>query len=188
MGRKTQVTKEQILEAGLKIIIREGYEAVSIKTVAAELNMSTTPIAWTFGNIETYRQELAAYAENYLKEHMLENGKNHYRRTVEAYVDMTLQVPNLILYLRSNRNTMESLMMNHFVFDDKANTVFREKWADELQVTEEQAIAYIKFLAVYTEGVVSLILTDGIHVSKDIAYRMLDEAESAYMTFLKANN
>ena len=51
MPRSVQITKEKILTAALDVLIRDGYLAVNIKSIAKELKCSTQPIAWQFGNI-----------------------------------------------------------------------------------------------------------------------------------------
>ena len=37
MARKTQISREVILEAALKMLIRDGYAAVNIKTLSKEI-------------------------------------------------------------------------------------------------------------------------------------------------------
>ena len=49
---KAKVTKEQILDTALKIIIRDGHEALNIKTVSKEIGHSTQTVSWTFGNMK----------------------------------------------------------------------------------------------------------------------------------------
>ena len=48
MARKTTISKEVILEAALKMLIRDGYASVNVKTLAAEIGCSTQPIVWHF--------------------------------------------------------------------------------------------------------------------------------------------
>ena len=49
MPRSVQIIKEKILAAAMNILIRDGYSAVNIKSIAKELECSTQPIAWQFG-------------------------------------------------------------------------------------------------------------------------------------------
>ena len=52
MARKTQISKEVILEAALKMLIRDGYSAINIKTLSKEIGCSTQPLVWHFDNME----------------------------------------------------------------------------------------------------------------------------------------
>ena len=56
MGRKTQITKEIILETALQMLIRDGYGAITVKTLAAEIGCSTQPTVWHFENMNGFRQ------------------------------------------------------------------------------------------------------------------------------------
>ena len=50
MGRRTQITKEMILEASYELLEEHGIEAVQIKQIAAKLGCSTQPVAvWKHG-------------------------------------------------------------------------------------------------------------------------------------------
>lgn len=51
--------KDRILKAAMDVLIRDGFSAVNIKSVAKELGCSTQPIAWQFGNMDNMRKALA---------------------------------------------------------------------------------------------------------------------------------
>ena len=55
MGRRTQITKEIILETALQMLIRDGYTAITVKTLASEIGCSTQPIVWHFENMNCFR-------------------------------------------------------------------------------------------------------------------------------------
>ncbi len=188
MGRKTQITKEQMLEAGLRMIIRDGYASVSMKTVAAELHCSTQPIAWSFGNIDSYKKELRKYAMAYMNRKMMGDGSDpvaDHRRTGDVYVDMAIDEPNLIRYLRSDEEDLRAEGGIGFIFDEEKNKVIRKNLAQAFNTTEENALAFIQFVTTYTEGVVSMILSGVISPDKETAHRMVGEAGAAYTVYLQ---
>ena len=65
MARKVSISKDVILEAALKMLIRDGYSAINIKTLAAEIGCSTQPLVWHFENMEGLRYALAQYSRDY---------------------------------------------------------------------------------------------------------------------------
>ena len=65
MARKVTISREVILEAALKILIRDGYAAVNVKTIASEIGCSTQPIVWHFENMDGVRTALSEYAREY---------------------------------------------------------------------------------------------------------------------------
>ena len=52
MGRKVQITRGQMLQAGLELIEREGAAAVQIKRLAASLGCTSQPILWQGGSMD----------------------------------------------------------------------------------------------------------------------------------------
>ena len=59
MARKTQVSKEIILQEALEMLIRDGYSAINIKTLSKEIGCSTQPLVWHFENMEGLRKAFA---------------------------------------------------------------------------------------------------------------------------------
>ena len=98
MARKTTISKEVILEAALKMLIRDGYASVNVKTLAAEIGCSTQPIVWHFENMEGLRRALSGYAMAYAAKKAAssyENNLENFEFLGRAYVKMALKEPNL---------------------------------------------------------------------------------------------
>ena len=49
MPSSPKIKKEDMLQAALKIVAKNGYAALNIIAVAKELGCSTAPISWQFG-------------------------------------------------------------------------------------------------------------------------------------------
>ena len=102
MARKVTISKEVILEAALKMLIRDGYSSVNVKTLASEIGCSTQPIVWHFENMEGLRIALAEYAMVYAAMKSA-SSFNSEVESVEflgrAYVKMALKEPNLFRFL-----------------------------------------------------------------------------------------
>ena len=62
MGRKTQITREMILQAAYELLDESGISAVAIKSIAARLGCSTQPVSWHFGSMTELKKELFEYA------------------------------------------------------------------------------------------------------------------------------
>ena len=98
MGRKIQITRAQILQAGLELIEREGAAAVQIKRLAASLGCSTQPILWQFGSMEAYRQALFQYAVEAVQQRIKPKGADavlDFWRIGATYVDLAVDTPQL---------------------------------------------------------------------------------------------
>ena len=185
MGRTTTVTPQRLLDAGLDIIIRQGYAAVNIKTVAQAAGCSTQPIVWAFGNIENYRTALRRHATAYAQNKIQGNSSNHANsRAGYAYIDMAIDEPNLTRYLRSDEQDLRQSGGIAMIFDEQATLARRKFWEEALGVGPEDAQKFVDFCVVYTEGIVSMLLSDVLKPDKENAYRLLDEGGKAYAMYL----
>lgn len=188
MGRKTQITEEQLLEAGLRIIIRDGHQNISIKSVAAEAGCSTTPITWSFGNIDQYRNALRVYATEYMHNKMRGGGQNPIpisRDTGKVYIDMAIDEPNLIRYLKSDEEALKEAGGIGFIFDEEKVRIVCRQMAQAMGLPEEDMAAFLRFVSFHTEGIVSMILSGAYELDKETAHYMADEAGDAYIAYLK---
>ncbi|WP_367924806.1 TetR/AcrR family transcriptional regulator [uncultured Ruthenibacterium sp.] len=59
--RRTRISKQDILQAAVRVIQHRGAGALSVRTIATELGCSTQPLYSQFGSQEQLRQELAEY-------------------------------------------------------------------------------------------------------------------------------
>ncbi len=64
MGRKTQITREMILNAAYELLDEAGIGSVAIKLIAKRLGCSTQPVSWQFGSMTELKKELYSYAAN----------------------------------------------------------------------------------------------------------------------------
>lgn len=55
MPAKKQITREMILDAALRILRQDGWAAISVKSLAGELQCSTQPLYLSFSGMENLR-------------------------------------------------------------------------------------------------------------------------------------
>lgn len=189
MPPKVQIPKEKILETALQLLIRDGHEAITIKAVANELGTSTQPISWTFGNMENFRTALAEYALNYANQKMFSDSDDpmeSYGKVGISYIDMALEEPNLIRFLRSDEKRLQRSGGLGGSFDEKAKADRQKAFARLYGCTEEEAGKFMLNMLIYTQGLVSMILVDGIHIEREEAYQLLHEMAGTMMrSFVK---
>ena len=189
---KVQIPKEQVLEAALQLIIREGHDQMNIKTVAQELGRSTQTISWTFGNMENFRIALAEYALEYANSKMRSDSSNameEYGQVGYGYIDMAIDEPNLIRFLRSDEKRLQDSGGLGGSFDAKAQSARQTAFARQYGCTEAEAAKFMLNMVIYTQGLVSMILAGGLHLDRKTAYDLLDEAAAMMIrSFAKGDN
>ena len=174
---KAKVTKEQILDTALKIIIRDGHEALNIKTVSKEIGHSTQTVSWTFGNMKKFREEVFDYALDYVDKKMYSDSENpieEYGRVGVVYIYMAYDEPNLIRFLRSD----EKRFQERGGFGQSLNeAAMQDRYASFARMygcSVEDAKAYMTDMMVYTSGLVSMILSGALKIERHEACKMLD--------------
>lgn len=106
MPPKAKVTRQEILDAGLELVRRDGEGALNARNVAAALGCSTQPVFTHFASMEQLRLELINRAEALCKSFMEQeiNAKKYppYKASGMAYIRFARQERNLfrLLYMR----------------------------------------------------------------------------------------
>ncbi len=176
MPRSVQITREKILTAALDVLIREGYSAVSIKSIARELNCSTQPIAWQFGNMDNMREALTKEAVAYANQKMMPTSTN----CIEAfwqigygYINLAFDTPNLFrfVYMGESKNYCRGGFNS--ILTDKGNAVLIDKLYQYLNISKEQADMLFQRMIVYTHGMVSLVVAGVLNCTKEQVYSIV---------------
>ena len=183
MPSSPRIPKEIILEYALKMLIREGYAAINIKSLAKEIGCSTQPISWHFGNMDGLRKELAEYAMAYAdrKMHSDAEGMEAFANIGFAYLDMAFDEPNLFQYL--NMNNDSGYFVNGFdayIADDESSAV-AEQIAGQLKISRDKAGVFYKNMIIYTHGLASLIASGLVKATKEETREMMKQAAEGFL-------
>ena len=176
MPRSVQITKEKILTAALDVLIRDGYLAVNIKSIAKELKCSTQPIAWQFGNMDNIREALTQEAVAYANQKMMPSSTNcieAFWQIGYAYINLAFDTPNLFrfVYMGESKNYCRGGFNS--ILTDKGNAVLIEGLCQYLDVTKEQADILFQRMIVYTHGIVSLVVAGIFNCTKEQVYSIV---------------
>ena len=102
MPSSPKIKKEDMLQAALELVARDGYAALNIKAVARELGCSTAPISWQFGGMDGLREELIPFAEQYVEDKYYSRNENElatFEQRGKGTIDLALENPNLFRFL-----------------------------------------------------------------------------------------
>lgn len=185
MGRKTQTSKEVILQAALKMLIRDGYSAINIKTLSKEIGCSTQPLVWHFENMEGLRKALAEYALNYANEKMrpcTHNGVEAFAGIGMAYINLAFDEPNLFKYLyMSGESELQAGGFDVLVNADE-NAAIVGEIADYLKIPKENVSRFFQNTMIYTHGLASFIASGIITSSKEEIAVMVKQTANAFLS------
>lgn len=184
MARKTQISKEVILETALKILIRDGYSAVNIKTLSKEIGCSTQPLVWHFDNMEGLRKALAEYALMYANEKMrpsADGAVNAFEQVGRAYIKIALHEPNLFKFVFLNGSGCYPTGNANMLTEDKDHEELIKMIAKEFQISEQNAGKYIQNSVIYTHGLATFISTGIMSMPEEEIIALINQAGNNFL-------
>ena len=191
MGSIARIPKDQILEAALRMLIRDGYESINIKTLAKELGCSTQPISWHFGSMPNLRKELTEAAFQYAAKEMLPSedivAVDRFRGMGCRYIDFAFDKPNLARFLteaHEGHTFAEQfvILMDHSLDENMARQI-----ADIMSISVDDADKFIQTMMMYVHGFVTMILSGKAPTeSKEEAHMMVERVGGTFMRGLGA--
>ena len=183
MARKATISREVILEAALKMLIRDGYASVNVKTLAAEIGCSTQPIVWHFENMEGLRLALSEYAMEYAAKKAASNYENKLERFEflgRSYVKMALKEPNLFKFLYLGESPMGKPYNLKDVGRAK-NKAMITMIAEQTGLNEEQVIRFVRNTIIYSHGIATMIATGVLKGTEKEMMEMINNAADAFI-------
>ena len=183
MARKTQISKEVILEAAFKMLLRDGYSTISITSLGKEIGCSTQPIAWHFGNMDGLRDALLQHCLEHIRTHFAISGDSVSSILTEIqrrYIILAFDYPNLYKYLymtdqdcKQNQELIAAIRFPNY-----------EQLLCQLQqdhgVSKSAAQRYLLDVQLYVHGIASCAVAN-IPVSfKDDVMTMIHDANEAF--------
>ena len=183
MARKTTISREVILEAALKMLIRDGYASVNVKTLASEIGCSTQPIVWHFENMTGLRRALSEYAMAYAAKKAAssyENKLESFEFLGRSYVKMALKEPNLFKFLYLG----ESPMGKPYNLKDIGRAKNKEMIAmiaEQTGLNEEQVIRFVRNTLIYSHGIATMVATGVFKGTEKEMMAMINDAADAFI-------
>lgn len=184
MGRKTQVSKDVILQTALEMLIRDGYSAINIKTLSKEIGCSTQPLVWHFDNMNGFRKALADYALVYANKKMCpsaEGALNAFEQVGRAYIKMALNEPNLFQFVFLNGSGCYPKGNAEMLTNDADHAELVEMIANEFQISEQNAGKYLQNTIIYTHGLATFIATGMMCLSEEEIMALVNQAGSNFL-------
>lgn len=185
MPSSPKIKKEDMLQAALKLIAKNGYAALNIKAVAKELGCSTAPISWQFGGMDGLREELIPFVEQYIENTYYSQSNNEFttfEQRGKGTIDLALENPNLFRFLYTGeRSQLLSTGFKLHMDSLDADNLY-QKMAEMLGITPKQVMDFAMTMMVYTQGIGTLIASGIVKDTKENMYCML---HNTGMTYLK---
>lgn len=157
MAPKNKFTKEEMIEAALRVVQKKGIDSLTAKTIADELGTSTRPIFTSFGSMDEVKQAVYeaavrvydSYTEAGLKE------KIPFLGVGKSYIRFAQEEPELyrLLFLTRTPEYSAIKSMRHL------QTLVRPSLMNIYHITAEEADLYFRDLWLVAHSLSTLIVT-----------------------------
>lgn len=186
MGRKTQITKDLILETALQMLIREGYNSINVKTLAAEIGCSTQPIVWHFENMTGFRRAFFEYCIEYAKRQFtVWNGSldDLLAETARGYITIACNMPHLFRFVFvDNKDECKNSDVVQKLQLDNTKKIIRLLCAEK-GLTEPQAASFLMNYEFYIHGIASYTASGFVNYPEEEIIGMANRARDAFLAF-----
>jgi len=166
MARTAVLTKEQIIQSAFNITNKLGFENITIRAIANDLETSTAPIYTQYPNIESIYTDLEVFVDNKLKE------STKVERTVDSFLNIGVGMLAFALEYKL-------VFTNFYLTKDKPSFNIKKNEADFIAqmkqnpflsiFDDERLKTILEDMWVFTYGLATMICT-GIETSQDLNY------------------
>lgn len=181
MGRKTQITREMILQAAYEILEEAGIGAVGIKAIAGRLGCSTQPVSWHFGSMTDLKKELFHYAGAKLFEDLPAQMEG--KKAIDAffasgvyYISAACDHPNVFRFTSVDdpMDTIgEPVTDKGSIFSMQFDPGAVKLLAAEYNIKPKIIGDTVKDIVIYTHGLAVMMMYDNYRLPKEEACKMV---------------
>lgn len=158
MSKSVKITKEMIIDAAFKITREKGFNKVSNREIAKELNCSIRPIYYQFKNANELSLHLFKKVENYFYTYLTKDIKikdKLYLSTGINYINFAKYENNLfkLMYMNEGGKKTDEIISEN----DKEFTSYNEIVMKSTSLTKEKAKDFHLKMWIFTHGLASLV-------------------------------
>lgn len=175
MPPKVKITKEDIVNAAVDIVRKNGDGVLNARTVAAYLNCSTQPVFSNFASMEELRFAVVESADNLCqqyKTHEVESGQfPTYKANGMAYIRFAKEEKELfkLLYMRDRSSEDSSIK---FGIDEQMETIVQNNTG----LSEIDAKLFHLEMWAYVHGIATMFATGFLDLDWELVSKILTDA------------
>lgn len=176
MPAKKQVTRERILDAALKLLKEQGYEAVNIKQLAQTLGCSTQPVYLSFSGMDELRNALIPLAVREFENRMKGGEQETIHLYSMGYMEFAKNEPHLFRFLFMRANAFAEIKRSLLPIIERSVA----ELMDTCHISHEEADWLHDQLWMHAHGIASMISTDFCDWNMEKVQAMLAESVRAF--------
>ena len=184
MAPRNKFTREEMVDAALRVVRQNGIESLTAKALAEELGISTQPVFTCFGTMDTVREEVRAAAGRVYDSYVEEGLRQElpFRGVGTQYIRFAQEEPELyrLLFLTKTEGAFDAMeAMKH------SQDIVRPFLERTYQISALDADRYFRDLWLVAHSIATLIVTGGCTYSDEVIQRILADFSVAICKAIK---
>lgn len=167
MAPRSKYTREEMVEAAVRVVREKGIDALTAKALASELGVSTQPVFTCFHTIEEAKREVRTAAER-VYDRYVEYGlrmKVPFLGVGMQYIHFAKEEPQLyrLLFLATSEDGSSSVMdaLHH------SQNLVRESLQETYHIDAQTADRYYRDMWLVVHSLATLVVTGGCPYSEE---------------------
>lgn len=167
MAPRSKYTREEMVEAAVRVVREKGIDALTAKALASELGVSTQPVFTCFHTIEEAKREVRTAAER-VYDRYVEDGlrmKVPFLGVGMQYIHFAKEEPQLyrLLFLATSEDGSSSVMdaLHH------SQNLVRESLQETYHIDAQTADRYYRDMWLVVHSLATLMVTGGCPYSEE---------------------
>lgn len=184
MARKETITKTDILNAAFEMTMKEGFDRVTARTLAAKAGCSTQPIFRVYKNMEELGAELFERVVAYFDEYYEKFPKKSDTPFVNlgfAYIKFAQDYPKLFKLLFDSENKYGKSLYD--ILNGKGGSVVREVNNARFAGCKNPSVMFMK-MWIFIHGAACMSLTGDYDLNEEETVALLGESYQAFQKTL----
>ena len=167
MAPRNKFTREEMVEAAVRVVREKGIDALTAKALASELGVSTQPVFTCFHTIEEVKREVRTAAERMYDSYMEEglHMKVPFLGVGMQYINFAKEEPQLyrMLFLTTSEDGSSSVMdaLHH------SQNLVRESLQQTYHIDAQTADRYYRDMWLVVHSLATLVVTGGCPYSEE---------------------
>lgn len=186
MPPKAKITKEMVINAGLKIVRTEGEENLNVRRVATELNCSTQPVMYHFKTVNDLKSAVYRLADELHTNFLMipdENADNPLLSIGLRYIQFANEEKNLFCFLFQS-DKFQNISFRELVYSDYSAPIIAPI-CENTGLSELQAKELFESLLICIHGAASLIANNSIDYDNNYFERLMKNTFTGMMCIIK---
>lgn len=175
MPPKVKITKEDIVQAGLEIVRRDGETGLNARSIAAVLGCSTQPVFSNYDSMDELRLAVLAGAEGvyvrYMQQEIASGKYPDYKASGMAYIRFAKEEKNLFRMLYMRHRTYEQTLNDAHLFDQMEEIV-----QDTTGLEKDRARLFHLEMWAFVHGIAAMMATGYLELDMVLVSDMITDA------------